>query len=83
MRRFVLLTCMALTACGGTAPAVQPPPDLGINTPCMGNNAPPPGYKGPVSPYAGSCAPAWDVAPKPAGVHDYSQGQPPRAVRGQ
>lgn len=83
MRGLALLPLMVLAACNGTAPAVQPPPSLGSNTPCVGNNSPPPGYQGPVSPHAGSCVPAWGAAPKPAGVHDYSQGQPPRAVRGQ
>lgn len=81
MRRAALLVALlGLVACDGAAPPVQAPPALGIITPCT-SNAPPPGYQGPVSPYAGSCAPAWTVAPKPAGVHDYSQGQPPRAVR--
>ena len=83
MRRLLLLVCLAPAACNGTAPAVQPTPSLGVTTPCVGNNSPPPGYQGPVSPYSGSCAPLWGTAPKPAGVHDYSQGQPPRAVRGQ
>jgi hypothetical protein len=83
MRWLALLALLALAACDGTAPAVAPPPNLGINTPCVGNNSPPPGYSGPISPYPGNCAPVWATAPKPTGVHDYSQGQPTRAVRGQ
>lgn len=78
----LLALALLLTACDGTAPPMAPPPALGV-TPACSINAPPPGYSGPVSPFAGPCPAAPLLAPKPAGVWDYSQGQPPRAVRGQ
>lgn len=81
MRRAALVLAGMLAACGD-APPVQGPPSLGT-TPACSANAPPPGYGGPVSPHVGSCPTVRRAAPEPAGVHDYSLGAPPRAVRGQ
>lgn len=82
MRRAALVLTLTVAACGGTAPAVAPPPALGTAPSCTAN-APPPGYTGPVSPFAGPCPAPAMMAPRPDGVWDYSQGSPPRAVRGQ
>ncbi len=83
MRRLVpLAAVLALAACGGRAPAVAPPPALGA-APACSLNTPPPGYRGPVSPFAGPCPAVAPAAPEASGVWDYSQGAPPRAVRGQ
>lgn len=51
--------------------------------PACSLNTPPPGYRGPVSPFAGPCPAVAPAAPEASGVWDYSQGAPPRAVRGQ
>lgn len=82
MRRAVLVLAMIPAACAGSAPPVAPPPALGTAPACTAN-APPPGYKGPVSPFTGPCPVVPTAAPRPDGVWDYSQGTPPRAVRGQ
>jgi len=73
---------LLMSACEGSAPPVQSP-DAALNQPrpCTDINTPPSGYQGPISPYRLGCA---DVSPTrvtPNGVHDYSTGQPPRAVR--
>lgn len=82
MRRAALVLPLALAACGGSAPAVAPSPALGTPPTCT-LNAPPPGYRGPVSPFTGPCPLPAMMAPPPDAVWDYSQGAPPRTVRGQ
>ncbi|WP_291724306.1 hypothetical protein [Magnetospirillum sp. 64-120] len=80
--RFIFGLALLLSACEGSAPPVQSP-DAALNQPrpCTDVNTPPPGYQGPVSPYS-RCADTSPVRVAPSGVHDYSTGQPPRAVRG-
>lgn len=82
MRHLALaLLALCLAACGGTAPAVQDPSAaLGQKPACRDVNTPPAGYQGPISPYS-SCAETAPISVAPTGVHDYSTGAPPRAVR--
>lgn len=78
-----LLLLLLQTACGGTAPPAQSPDAvLSQPQPCADINTPPPGYRGPVSPHSLGCADTTIHPVAPAGTHDYSTGQPPRAVRG-
>jgi len=82
-KRLAILLPLLLAACGGTAPRVQSPSAaLNQPQPCRDINAPPPGYQGPVSPYSLGCAETALPRVAPDSVHDYSTGQPPRAVRG-